>query len=99
MDTFISKLALIAQFFMGKLKIVCSINIACGKLSGYDAVVSYLIKIEGDIMNNNKVDLIDEIFEISEVEKGDVNSVVARQGCISVQTPNVSESKEEDAAN
>jgi|HubBroStandDraft_6_1064221.scaffolds.fasta_scaffold5895030_1 hypothetical protein len=47
---------------------------------------------------DNQVNSIDEIFEISEIEK-DMNGVVARQGCISVQTPNASESKEEDDAN
>jgi hypothetical protein len=31
---------------------------------------------------------IEELFEISEVEKGDVDAKVLRQGCLSVQTPN-----------
>ena len=46
----------------------------------------------------NQVNYIDEIFEISEIEK-DMNGLVSRQGCISVQTPNASEPNEEDDAN
>lgn len=37
---------------------------------------------------------IEEIFEIVEVEKGDINTKVLRQGCLSVQTPNAGEKSE-----
>lgn len=36
---------------------------------------------------NNQVEKIEDIFEISEVKKGDVNISVLRQGCVSI-TPN-----------
>lgn len=42
----------------------------------------------------NQVNTIDEIFEISEIEKGDVNCTMLRQGCISVQTPNATTDKD-----
>jgi hypothetical protein len=38
--------------------------------------------------NEVKENSIEDLFDIVEVEKGDVNSKVLRQGCISVQTPN-----------
>lgn len=40
-------------------------------------------------MENNQS--IESLFEITEVEKGDVNAKVLRQGCLSVQTPNSAE--------
>lgn len=36
---------------------------------------------------------IEELFAITEVEKGDVDAKVLRQGCLSVQTPNTTETK------
>lgn len=37
---------------------------------------------------------VEQLFEIVEVEKGDVNTKVLRQGCLSVQTPNAGEKLE-----
>lgn len=42
------------------------------------------MKKENKVIDNS----IENLFDIVEVEKGDVNTKVLRQGCISVQTPN-----------
>lgn len=34
---------------------------------------------------------IEELFQITEIEKGDVSAKVLRQGCLSVQTPNTNQ--------